>query len=140
MIRTFGQDRAEELAGYASIPVINGLTDLLHPCQVLADLRRSRSRSRRELRAPPTFAGASVGGATPGSATAITWRTPGSRPPASWAGSGDRLPEGYEPDAAVFERARQTERGRIVDHARSHGRDTSVEITCRPAMASSDRA
>src|SRR5258708_7551928 len=39
MIRTFGQNRAEELAGYARVPVINGLTDLLHPCQVLADLQ-----------------------------------------------------------------------------------------------------
>src|SRR5207245_547029 len=39
MVRTFGQDRAQELAGYASVPVINGLTDLLHPCQVLADLQ-----------------------------------------------------------------------------------------------------
>ena len=38
MIRTYGHDRAEELAKWASIPVINALTDLLHPCQVLADL------------------------------------------------------------------------------------------------------
>ncbi len=42
MIRTFGQDRVEELAKYASIPVINGLTDLAHPCQVLADLQTIR--------------------------------------------------------------------------------------------------
>jgi ornithine carbamoyltransferase len=38
MIRTFDHADVEELASYASIPVINGLTDLLHPCQVLADL------------------------------------------------------------------------------------------------------
>jgi len=38
MIRTFEHEKVEELAKYASIPVINGLTDLFHPCQVLADL------------------------------------------------------------------------------------------------------
>lgn len=42
MIRTFGQDEVESLAKYASIPVINGLTDLSHPCQVLADLMTVR--------------------------------------------------------------------------------------------------
>lgn len=38
MIRTFGHDRVEELAKWADLPVINALTDLLHPCQVLTDL------------------------------------------------------------------------------------------------------
>jgi ornithine carbamoyltransferase len=36
-VRTFSQDTLEEMAHYASVPVINGLTDLYHPCQVLAD-------------------------------------------------------------------------------------------------------
>ncbi|WP_339236400.1 ornithine carbamoyltransferase [Oceanobacillus sp. FSL W7-1281] len=39
MIRTYNQDDVAELAKYSSIPVINGLTDLYHPCQVLADLQ-----------------------------------------------------------------------------------------------------
>ena len=38
MIRTFGHDRVIEMAKWASVPVINALTDLLHPCQVLTDL------------------------------------------------------------------------------------------------------
>ena len=42
MIRTFSQENLEKLAEYATIPVINGLTDLYHPCQVLADLMTIR--------------------------------------------------------------------------------------------------
>ena len=42
MIRTFAQEEVETLAQYASIPVINGLTDFCHPCQVLADLMTVR--------------------------------------------------------------------------------------------------
>lgn len=38
MIRTYAHEDVEEFARYADIPVINGLTDLLHPCQILADL------------------------------------------------------------------------------------------------------
>lgn len=42
MIRTFDQKEVEDLAKYGSIPVINGLTDYCHPCQVLADLMTIR--------------------------------------------------------------------------------------------------
>ncbi len=44
MIRTFAQATAEELARHASVPVINGLTDLHHPCQALADLFTIREK------------------------------------------------------------------------------------------------
>ncbi|MBQ7116981.1 MAG: ornithine carbamoyltransferase [Clostridia bacterium] len=42
MIRTFDQQEVEDLAKYGSIPIINGLTDFCHPCQVLADLQTIR--------------------------------------------------------------------------------------------------
>ncbi|SDO00412.1 ornithine carbamoyltransferase [Acetanaerobacterium elongatum] len=42
MIRTFKQQEVEDLANYGSIPIINGLTDYAHPCQVLADLMTIR--------------------------------------------------------------------------------------------------
>lgn len=47
MIRTFSHEEVLKLAEYADIPVINGLTDLLHPCQVLADLQTIREYKRR---------------------------------------------------------------------------------------------
>lgn len=42
MIRTFAQSEVEDLAKYGSIPIINGLTDYCHPCQVMADLQTIR--------------------------------------------------------------------------------------------------
>ena len=51
MIRTFEQSKVEELAKYADIPVINGLTDLLHPCQVLTDLLTIREHKGKNFRA-----------------------------------------------------------------------------------------
>ena len=47
MIRTFEQKEVEDLAKYGSIPVINGLTDFCHPCQVLADLMTIREFEKR---------------------------------------------------------------------------------------------
>ncbi len=49
MIRTYEQEEAETLAKFASIPVINGLTDLCHPCQVAADLMTIREY-KKELK------------------------------------------------------------------------------------------
>ena len=47
MIRTFEQEEVEELARWSSIPVINGLTDFAHPCQVLADIMTIREHKGR---------------------------------------------------------------------------------------------
>jgi ornithine carbamoyltransferase len=44
MIRTFAQNTVEEMAGASTVPVINGLTDDHHPCQILADLMTARER------------------------------------------------------------------------------------------------
>ena len=50
MIRTYGHDRVEELAQYADIPVINALTDLLHPCQVMTDLLTIQEHKGKNLK------------------------------------------------------------------------------------------
>lgn len=50
MIRTYGHERVEELAEWADIPVINALTDLLHPCQVLTDLLTIREHKGTNLK------------------------------------------------------------------------------------------
>ncbi len=50
MIRTYGHDRAQELAQWADIPVINALTDLLHPCQVLTDMLTIREHKGKNLK------------------------------------------------------------------------------------------
>ena len=49
MIRTFEQKEVEDLAEYGSIPIINGLTDYCHPCQVLADLMTIREHKKFPL-------------------------------------------------------------------------------------------
>jgi len=110
MLRTFGQERADEMARYASVPVINGLTDLLHPCQVLADLQTVVQRY-----------GADDVGHTLRSAK-YAWVGDGNNMANSWIEAAGILgldlaiacPAGYEPDAGVLARARATERGRIT--------------------------
>ncbi len=50
MIRTFKQSDVEELAQFGSIPIINGLTDLVHPCQILADFQTIREHKDGQLK------------------------------------------------------------------------------------------
>ena len=96
MIRTFAHAEIEELARHATIPIINGLTDLLHPCQILADLLTVRQH---------------LGG---WEGKRIAWIGDGNNMANSWLNAAYRLgfelrlacPEGYDPDPAILERAR----------------------------------
>src|SRR6202050_2933721 len=73
MIRTFSHETAVELAREATVPVINGLTDLLHPCQLLADLMTLRERFGELHKLKIAFVGAGCNLAQSGieAATAI---------------------------------------------------------------------
>lgn len=97
MIRTFDHSEVEELARCATIPVINGLTDLSHPCQVLADLFTVRE-------ALGTWEGKRVAWIGDGNNMANSWLEA-----AQVLGFELRLacPEGYEPNREKFERAGQ---------------------------------
>jgi ornithine carbamoyltransferase len=95
VVRTFADARLEELARYAQIPVINGLTDLYHPCQVLSDLMTVREKK--------------------GDLTGlhVAWVGDGNNVAHSWINAAARLPirlvlacpPGYEPRQEILERA-----------------------------------
>ena len=97
MIRTFAHAEVEELARYATVPVINGLTDLLHPCQILADLLTVKQH---------------LGG---WAGKKVAWIGDGNNMANSWINAAYRLgfelslacPAGYEPDPAILERAQK---------------------------------
>ena len=95
MIRTFDHKEVEELARCATIPVINGLTDLSHPCQVLADLFTVRE-------ALGSWEGKRIAWIGDGNNMANSWLEA-----AQVLGFELRLacPEGYEPDRSKFEDA-----------------------------------
>ena len=94
MIRTFDQAEVEELARFGSIPVINGLTDLHHPCQILADLLTVRQH---------------LGG---WDKKVVAWVGDGNNMANSWIDAAGLLgfelrlacPEGYEPNRDIFQR------------------------------------
>jgi ornithine carbamoyltransferase len=94
MIRTYDHADVEELARYGSIPVINGLTDLLHPCQVMADLLTVRE---------------ALGG---WENKVIAWVGDGNNMANSWINAAGSLgfelrlacPEGYDPNAEILRR------------------------------------
>ncbi|MGH7463908.1 MAG: ornithine carbamoyltransferase [Longimicrobiales bacterium] len=99
MIRTFAHATLEELARFATVPIINGLTDLLHPCQIIADLMTIQENFGQDLRARK-----------------IAWVGDGNNMANSWLNAAFRFgfelrlacPEAYRPDPATLERARGT--------------------------------
>ena len=100
MIRTFAQQEVEDLAKYGSIPIINGLTDYCHPCQVLADLMTIREYKGTLAGKKLCFVGDGnnvansllVGCVTMGMKVAMA------------------CPAGHEPDAALMQWAAETGR------------------------------
>jgi ornithine carbamoyltransferase len=104
MIRTFAHADVEQLAEHSRVPVINGLTDLLHPCQVLADILTLRQRFG-------TYEGKKV-----------AWIGDGNNMANSWINAAYRLgfelslacPEGYEPNAEILARAQREARVTLV--------------------------
>ncbi len=100
VVRTFGQEIVEELARHAAIPVINGLTDTHHPCQVLSDLMTVKERF-----------GQITG-------LKVAWVGDGNNMANSWITAALRMdfelflacPKGYEPEAALLEQARRENR------------------------------
>jgi ornithine carbamoyltransferase len=105
MIRTFDHGDVEALAKYATVPVINGLTDRHHPCQILADLLTVQQHLGG-------YAGKKVAWIGDGNNMANSWLDA-----AALLGFELRLacPEGYEPDHAVYERARKLTRTLITE-------------------------
>ena len=101
MIRTFGQSRLRELAQYSPVPVVNGLTDEFHPCQVLADLFT-------------VFERFGEGALRPGGAR-FAWIGDGNNMAHSWIEAAALLgldltlacPAGYDPDPSILSRARE---------------------------------
>jgi ornithine carbamoyltransferase len=119
MVRTFGHERVTELAQFASVPVINGLTDLLHPCQVLADLQTVYAHfSDQETQRPA--------GSVPDVLQILrsqryAWVGDGNNMANTWIEAAGLLgldltlacPAAYQPNAEVLETARRKGHGKI---------------------------
>ncbi len=97
MIRTYGHERIEELARYADIPVINALSDLLHPCQALTDLLTIREHKGKNL------AGLKMAYVGDGNNMTHSLMYAAAKVGMHFAAA---TPEGYEPNAEVVANAK----------------------------------
>lgn len=119
MIRTFDQKEVEDLASYGTIPVINGLTDFCHPCQILADLMTIRERKGTLDGLKMCFIGDGnnmanslmVGAVKTGMEFAIA------------------CPKGYEPDAALTAWAKENGTVTVTDDVFAAAKDADVVYT-----------
>jgi len=92
MIRTFTQESVEEFARYATIPVINGLTDLFHPCQILSDLFTIKEKKGSYEKLKIAYIG-------DGNNIANSWVEAAARVPIQLALA---CPKGYEPNKEIM--------------------------------------
>ncbi len=119
MIRTFAQKEVEDLAEYGSIPVINGLTDYSHPCQILADLL-----TVREFKG--SFDGLKMCYIGDGNNMANSLITGFLKVGMSVSVA---CPDAYQPDAKVLEYARATGRFTMTDKPLEAAKGADVVIT-----------
>ncbi|HTT68749.1 MAG TPA: ornithine carbamoyltransferase [Gemmatimonadales bacterium] len=119
MIRTFDQAEVEELAKFATVPVINGLTDLHHPCQILADVLTIQQHLGG-------YAGKRVAWIGDGNNMANSWLDA-----AGLLGFELRLacPEGYEPDHDIYERAKKLTKTLITEEPEEAAEGADVVTT-----------
>ena len=111
MIRTFDHAEVEEMAAAATVPVINGLTDLLHPCQLMADLQTVQEEFGTDLEG-----------------MSVAWFGDGNNMANSWLNAARvfgldlrlAIPEGFDPDPEILALAREA---------------TSITLTRDPAEA-----